>query len=122
MNARLIAATALLAASVAAPAFAQDAPVTGASLFQQRCNACHSGLPTARGPSLKGIAGAKVADVKGYEFSAGLKAKGGKWTDATLDTYLTDPKAFSGPDGKMAVKIADPAQRKLIIAHLKTLK
>jgi cytochrome c len=122
MNARIIAVSALAAVTLSAPAFAQDAAPTGATLYQQRCNACHSGAPTARGPVLKGVAGGKVAAVAGYEYSAGLKAKGGKWTDATLDTYLTDPKAFSGPDGKMAVKIADAAQRKLIIAHLKTLK
>lgn len=120
MNARLIAAAALVSATaMAAPAFAQ---VDGAALYQQRCNACHSGAPTAKGPSLKGIYGAKIADVKGYEFSAGLKAKKGKWTDANLDAYLTDAKAFSPPDGKMPVKIADAEQRKAIIAHLKTLK
>lgn len=122
MNARLIAAAALFAATAsAAPAFAQA--VDGATLYTQRCNVCHNGSPTARGPALKANPiGKNVAGVAGYEYSAGLKGKGGKWTEALLDTYLTDPKAFSGPDGKMAVKIADPAQRKALIAHMKTLK
>ena len=120
MNVRLIAAAALISAALAAPALAQDAPTTGEGIYAQKCNACHK--EGGRGPALKGVANRKIASVSGYEYSDGLKAKASeKWTDKNLDTYLTDPKAFA-PGGKMAAKVADDAQRKLVIAYIKTLK
>lgn len=123
MIARLIAAaTVLSAAAIALPALAQEAPTTGEAFFAQKCHACHNDTPTARGPKLNGVYGRKIASEKGYEYSDGLKAKsGGKWTEANLDAYLTDPKAFA-PGGKMPSKVADPAQRKMVIDYLKTFK
>ncbi len=122
MIARLTAAAALIAAAaLAAPAMAQDAPTTGEGIFALKCHACHNDTPTARGPHINGVFGRKIASVAGYEYSDGLKAKSGKWTEANLDAYLTDPKAFA-PGGKMPTKVADDAQRKLVIGYLKTLK
>ena len=122
MIARLSAAAALLtAAAIAAPAFAQDAPTTGEAFFALKCKACHNDTPTARGPKLNGVFGRKIASEAGYEYSDGLKGKSGKWTEANLDTYLTDPKAFA-PGGKMPSKVADPDQRKMVIGYLKTFK
>jgi cytochrome c len=122
MIARLIAAATLLtAAAIAAPAMAQDAPTTGEAFFAQKCHACHNDTPTARGPKLDGVYNRKIASGAGYEYSDGLKAKAGKWTEANLDAYLTDPKAFA-PGGKMPSKVADAGQRKMVIGYLKTLK
>lgn len=123
MNARLFAAATLLSAAVAVPALAQDAPTTGEGVFNQKCKACHAPANgVARGPALKGVVGRKIASVSGYEYSDGLKAKASeKWTEKNLDAYLTDPKAFA-PGGKMPTKLADDAQRKLVIGYLKTMK
>lgn len=120
MTVRLFAAALLISGALAAPALAQDAPVTGEGLFNQKCKVCHNDTPTARGPHLKGIAGRAIASTE-YAYSDALKAKGGKWTDANLDAYLTSPKVFA-PGGKMPVGVADDAQRKLIITYIKTLK
>lgn len=122
MIARLFAAAALMtAAAIAVPAMAQDAPTTGDAVFALKCKACHNDTPTARGPKLNGVFNRKIASGAGYEYSDGLKAKTGKWTEANLDSYLTDPKAFA-PGGKMPTKVADDGQRKLVIGYLKTLK
>jgi cytochrome c len=122
MIVRLSAAAAVIAAAaLAAPAMAQDAPATGEAFFAQKCHACHNDTPTARGPKLNGVFNRKIASVAGYEYSDGLKAKTGKWTEANLDTYLTDPKAFA-PGGKMPSKVADADQRKMVIGYLKTFK
>jgi len=114
-------AIALAAASAATFAQAQDA----AELFQKKCNSCHSPTSTVpanlKGPVLNGIVGKKIAGQKGYEYSAGLKAKTGNWTEANLDAYLASPKTFA-PGTKMIPSVADAAQRKQIIAHLKGMK
>jgi cytochrome c len=92
-------------------------------VFQKKCLTCHGPNADAKiaGPTLKGVAGRKIASVKGYAYSDALKAKGGTWTDANLDAYLTKPKDFV-PGTKMIPSVGDPAQRKAIIAHLKTMK
>jgi cytochrome c len=95
-----------------------------AELFQKKCNTCHRpDAPAAtKGPSLNGMAGASVAAQSDYAYSDGLKAKSGqRWTDANLDAYLTDPRAWA-PGTKMLPKVADAGERAQIIQHLKTLK
>ncbi len=116
---RLILAAALALSSLAAPAMAQD----GAALFNAQCKSCHSvtGPSSPAGPTLKGVAGRKVAAVAGYSFSPGLTKKGGTWTDANLDAYLANPTGFA-PGTKMFNRVANPQARAAIIAYLKTVK
>jgi len=111
--------TIALALTVATPALAQD----GAALFNTQCKTCHSltGTSSPAGPSLKGVAGRKAASATGYNYSAGLTKKGGIWTDATLDAYLTAPAAYA-PGTKMFNRVAQPQARAAIIAYLKTQK
>lgn len=115
---RLVLAAALLLAA-AAPAGAQD----GQALFNAQCKSCHTvtGVNSPAGPTLKGIAGRKIAAAPGYNFSTGLKAKTGTWTDASLDAYLANPSGFA-PGGKMFARVAQPAARTAIIGYLKTLR
>ena len=66
--------------------------------------------------------GRKVATAEGYKhYSEGLKNSEIVWTDKTLDNFFTDPaKIF--PKSVMARngKIADAADRRILIAFLKT--
>ena len=78
-----------------------------------------AGSPSA--PALKGIVGRKPGAMAGYAFSPALKAKGGTWTDASLDAYLANPSAAI-PGTKMFAADHDAAERAAIIAYLKTLK
>lgn len=115
---RLILVVALAAASLAAPAQAQD----GAALYAAQCKSCHAVTAVnGAGPGLKGVAGRKVAGAPGYSYSAGLTKKGGTWTDASLDAYLANPSGFA-PGTKMFNRVANPQARAAIIAYLKTVK
>ena len=103
----------------AGPAFADD----GADAFNTTCGGCHTvdagSSPVA--PSLKGVVGRKIASLPDFDYSDALKGKGGTWTDASLNAFLTDPKAFA-PGTTMLVSVADPAVRKEIIDYLNTVK
>lgn len=110
----------LAAEGAAAPALAAD----GAAVFNAQCKSCHSltGKSGPSGPTLKGAAGRKVAgaaDFPGY--SPALKKKGGTWTDASLDAFLTNPAGFA-PGGKMFVRVPQAENRAALIAYLKTQK
>jgi cytochrome c len=102
---------------------AQTALATaGAAAFQNDlgCASCHFKDSTF-GPPLEGVAGHDIASVKGFLYSAALKAKAGNWTDANLDAFLADPQGFA-PGAEMDASVQDPIQRREVIAYLKTLK
>lgn len=98
----------------------------GAAVFN-KCKACHSaaaGAPNRVGPNLWGIVGRKLGEAAGYKYSAAYEAKKGTvtWDEATLETYLAEPKGFI-PGTKMAFAgVKDPTERADLIAYLKTLK
>jgi cytochrome c len=113
-------ALALVFALVAAPAVA----ATGEQLFGDNCASCHTigAASTPDAPTLKGVAGRKIASLADFQYSAGLKAKqGGVWDDAALDAFLANPQSFA-PGTQMYGGASDPNDRKAIIAYLKTLK
>jgi cytochrome c len=109
--------TALAAAvSLAAvPALAAD----GQALFNMQCRMCHGG--SVMGPVLTGVAGSKIAARPDFAYSPALKAKGGAWTDANLDTYLKAPTQFA-PGTKMMIAVPSDESRAALIGYLKTLK
>ena len=115
MTRTILIATAV--ALIAPTAFAQD----GAGLFRDRCSNCHSVTEpdsTPEGPALKGVYGRPKASLADFDYSAGLKAKGGKWTDADLDAFLANPRSFA-PGSSMRTVVAEPATRTAIISYLK---
>jgi cytochrome c len=62
----------------------------------KKCQACHTfnkGEPNRVGPTLYGVVGRDKAAVAGFNYSAALKAKGGKWTIEELNTFLQNPRA-----------------------------
>jgi cytochrome c len=101
---------------------AQDAE-KGAKVFN-KCMACHAiDEKNKIGPSLKGIVGRKAATVEGFKYSDAMLAKGTEgviWDEATLTTYLPDPKAFV-PGTKMSFPgLKNPEDVANVIAFLKT--
>lgn len=120
--------TASTAAS-ATPAATDTGTVTTAAAgaapaaFAQ-CAACHSTEKGKMGvgPSLAGVYGTKSGEITGYAFSDAMKGANLTWDDKTLDEYLSNPMKMV-PGTKMTFAgLTDPAQRKDVIAYLKTLK
>lgn len=107
------------------PAPEGEPPVSGGEETFAACRACHTlekGGPNAVGPNLWGVVGRPVASVSGYAYSDAMKAKGGVWDAAALETYLTSPMKVV-PGTKMTFPgIADSARRKELIDWLATQK
>ncbi|MCA0210086.1 MAG: cytochrome c family protein [Proteobacteria bacterium] len=102
-----------------APAVAPTAAM-GEQIFR-RCVACHTidkGGSNGIGPNLHGVVGAAVASKPDFSYSGAMKAKGGVWNEAALDTYLKAPmKAVPGT--RMAFAgVIDDADRKALILFL----
>ncbi|MDP3406457.1 MAG: cytochrome c family protein [Brevundimonas sp.] len=103
----------------------QVAGLTGDATAGQRifaqCRTCHAveeGVNRV-GPSLHGIIGRESGTVAGYTYSAANLASDAVWDEATLFTYLEDPRGFM-PGTKMAyVGLKNPQQRADVIAYLK---
>ncbi len=117
----LILVAGLLLAIALPESYADDAS-DGRNLFIKRCLGCHAFACNKIGPRLAGLFGRKVGSIEDYGYySQGLKDADFVWVDKSLDTFFTDPgKIF--PKSVMALngKIEDAAQRRKIIAFLKT--
>ena len=91
--------------------------------FVKSCGTCHSaekGAKHRQGPNLFGILGTKAGDIPDFKFSAGLKASGLIYDEATLDRWIENPKKLV-PTTTMSFKQKDIDKRKLVIEYLKTL-
>ena len=121
-------ATAEPAPANAAPAAGGGDPVKGEA-YAKRCTVCHvfaSGGPNKVGPHLFGVVGRAVASIPDFNYSDAMKkfSEGGAkhWDDATLNTYLTDPRSVV-PGTKMVFPgIKTETDRANVIAYLNTLK
>lgn len=88
------------------------------------CHACHSfekGGPNKVGPDLWDVVERQKAHHEGFDYSAGMKEKGGTWTYADLDHFLENPKGFVKGTKMAFAGIGSPAERANVIAYLRTL-
>jgi cytochrome c len=109
----------------ASAACAEGDVAHGEQVFKQ-CKVCHQVGPTAKagvGPAQNGVIGSKAGSRAGYNYSPAMKEAGEKglvWDEATLDKYLTDPKAVV-PGTKMVFPgLKNEKDRQDVIAYLKT--
>jgi len=89
------------------------------------CVACHSiekDGPLRVAPTLWNIVGEEKARFRWYGYSKALAAAGGRWSEQELDAYLADPDGFLPGTRKTLIGIADPGERKDLIAFLATLR
>ncbi len=88
------------------------------------CQACHSfekGGPNKVGPDLWDVVERQKAHAAGFEYSAGLKEKGGTWTYEDLDHFLENPKGYIKGTKMAFAGIGSPTERANVIAYLRTL-
>ena len=77
-------------------------PAAGQQIFKAQCGICHSvaaGL-NGIGSTLFGVVGRSAGSVTGFNYTADHKKLGVTWDPATLDKYLTNPRAMV-PDTTM---------------------
>jgi cytochrome c len=88
----------------------------------RQCQACHTfekGGPNRVGPNLWGIVGDdRGKDRNGFNFSAAMKAKGGKWTFDELNKFLTDPRSYIPGTAMTFAGLSRESQRADVIAFL----
>jgi cytochrome c2 len=93
----------------------------GSDVFQDRCTACHVLGRNAQGPDLNGVVGRKAASLPGVNYSAALKASNLTWTQGELDKFLSGPTKLV-PGTNMRAMVADPDERRDLVAYLASLK
>lgn len=103
--------------SLLSTAAAQEPPKS----FGQ-CARCHTVTADGKnkaGPRLYDIVGKAAGGVSGFKYSPQLAASGLRWDEATLDRWITNPKAMV-PGNKMKFGgEKDATRRAEIIAWLK---
>jgi cytochrome c len=95
----------------------------GAGLVKQ-CQICHNteeGKGPKIGPDLYNVVDRPVASAAGFNYSAALKAKGGKWTFAELNEWLNDPKGYVKGTTMSFAGLKSESKRADLVAYLATL-
>ncbi len=105
------------------PLLAAAKAEAGAATFKG-CMACHSpdkGGANKVGPAMWGIVGRGQGIAEGFNYSAGLKAKGGAWTPENLAAFLNNPKGYIAGTKMVYAGITDPEKLADLLAYLNTL-
>jgi len=90
----------------------------------KQCGACHTfekGGKNLVGPNLWGIVDRARASEAGFNYSAAMKGKPGKWTYDELSKFLASPRGFIPGTAMSFAGIAREQQRADVIVYLRSL-
>jgi cytochrome c len=116
---RLIAAAAWLAP--AAGALAAGDAAEGEKIFTTKCKVCHQigeGAKNFVGPELNGIIGRKTGSAPDFNYSEANKSSGITWDEASLNEFLTNPKAKIPGTKMIFAGLPKESDRENVIAYL----
>lgn len=112
------------AAAVPLPVLLAKADVTKGQAGTKVCQACHNfekGAGVKVGPDLYSVVDRPKGSVAGFDYSAGLKGKGGNWSFEDLDQFLTNPKGYITGTKMGYAGEQDAGRRADILAYLRSL-
>lgn len=89
----------------------------------KQCQACHTfekGGPNRVGPNLYGIVDRERASQPGFNYSAAMKGKKGKWTFDELNKFIHDPRGYIPGTNMTFAGLSREQQRADVIEFLRT--
>ena len=102
----------------------QTASVEKGAAVAKKCASCHTfekGGPNRVGPNLFGVVGRDRAAEPGFNYSAAMKAKGGKWSFEDLNAFLANPKATVPGTAMSFAGLPKDSERADMISYLRSL-
>jgi cytochrome c len=108
-------------AGSAAGALAAGDAAEGEKIFAHKCATCHKigeGAKNFVGPELNGLIGRKTGSVPDYNYSDANKSSGITWDDATLNEFLTNPKAKIPGTKMMFAGLPNDTDKANVVAYL----
>jgi len=96
-----------------------SAQIKAGEAVYSRCLACHALAYDRTGPRHCGLFGRRAGSVKGFSYSEAMKKSDIVWNAKTLDRFLTNPAAMVPGTTMTYAGVANPDERRELIAYLK---